>query len=85
MRNTVYFQQANAVTSVLETIKQERAEMIQEVKNTEPKIMRAMQMTQEHFEHNREQRDDVEDASPSTQRANSTATDVVQLEILKLF
>ena len=32
MRNTAYFQQANAITSVLEKIQQERAEMIQEVK-----------------------------------------------------
>ena len=32
MRNTAYFQQVNAITSVPETIKQERAEMIQEVK-----------------------------------------------------
>ena len=32
VRNTEYFQQANAITNVLEAIKQKRAEMIQEVK-----------------------------------------------------
>ena len=41
-------------------------------------------MTQEHFEHNSEQRDDIEETSPPTQKANSATTDVVQLEILKL-
>ena len=50
MRNTAYFQQANAMASVLENVKQEREEMVQEVKITETKIMRAMQMTQDHFE-----------------------------------
>ena len=60
MRNTAYFQQANAITSVLETIKQERVEMIQEVKNIETNIMRAMLMTWNRFEQDREQRDDVE-------------------------
>ena len=49
MRNTAYFQQANAMTSVLENMKQERVEMIQEVKNTETKIMIVMQMTQDHL------------------------------------
>ena len=58
--------------------------MIQEVKNTETKIMRAMQMTQNHFGKNREQRDDVEETSPLTQKVNSATTDVVKLEILKL-
>ena len=84
MKNTAYFQNANAMTSVLETIKQERVEMIQEVKNTEEKIMRAMQMTQEHFEQNQEQRDDVDETPTPAQKVNSATTDVVQLEILKL-
>ena len=57
--------------------------MIQEVKNSESKIIRSMQMTQEHFEQDREQRDDVEDFNP-TQKANSVATDVLQFEILQL-
>ena len=84
MRNTAYFQQANAITTVLESMKQERLEMIQEVKNSETKIMRAMQMTQDHFVQISEQGDNVEIKEEPMQKANSVSTDMVQLEILKL-
>ena len=37
MRKSTYYQQANAITSVLENMKQERVEMIQEVKTQKQK------------------------------------------------
>ena len=77
MRNTTYFQQANAITSVLDTMKQERINMIQEVKSSEMNIMRDMQMTQDHFEQGGEQRDDIEQNSNPTQKENSATADAV--------
>ena len=81
---TTYFQQVNAITSVLENIKQERINMIQEMNSSEMNIMRAIQMTQDHLEQEGDQRDDIEQTSTPTQKENSVTTDVVQLEILKL-
>ena len=92
MRNTAYFQQANGITSVIETMKQERINMIQEVKSSEMNIMKVMemnimkvmQMTQDHFDQKGEQRDDIKRTFTPTQKANSATTDVIQLGILKL-
>ena len=41
-------------------------------------------MTQDHFKQGGEQRDDIEETSPPTQKANSATTDVVKLDIIKL-
>ena len=46
MRNTVLFQQANALSSVMEKMQEERELILNEVKDSENKILRAMQVSE---------------------------------------
>ena len=46
MRNKAFFQQVNALTLVMEKLKEERELILNEVKDSENKILRAMQVTE---------------------------------------
>ena len=81
MRNTAYFQQANALSSVMEKIKEERELTLTEVKDSEYKIIQAMQVSDNIT--SPEDRDDISTPCYSIQSANSALSDSIQLEILK--
>ena len=81
MRNAAYFQQANALTSVMEKMKEERTLILDEVKDSEQKILQAMQLSEDASSENR---DDDNSTSHQIQSMNSASSDVIQLEILKL-
>ena len=60
VQNTGYHQQANAMTTILSEMKQECSQILMEVKETEEKILRAMQLSSEESS---EERDDRESKS----------------------
>ena len=85
MKSAIYLQQANAIASVLKTIKSENMDILNEVKNSEGNIMRAMQMTQENFEREEnDEREEPEEMQKLSHSVNSVTTDTIQLEILRL-
>ena len=81
MRNTAFFQQINALSSVMEKLKEEKELIIKEVKESETKILRAMQISENNTS---EERDDVSSTRQDNQSVNSTTIDAIQLEILQL-
>ena len=81
MRNTAFFQQENALTSIMEKLKEERELILNKVKDSENKILRAMQVTENETSDNR---DDMSKTRQENQSVNSTLSDRTQLEILQL-
>ena len=79
IQNTAIFQQANALTSVMEKLKEEQELILYEVKDSKKKIIRAMQVTENNSS---EDRDDMSRTRQDNQLANSTSSDRIQLEIL---
>jgi len=82
MRNSAYFQQANALSSVMKQFEEERALILAEVKDSEYKILQAMQVSDNNS--SSDDRDDDNTPRHSNQSANSASSDAIQLEILKL-
>jgi len=82
MRNAAYFQQANALSSVLKQFDEERALILTEMKDSYCRILQAMQVS----DNNSLSDDRDEDNTPrhSNQSVNSASGDAIQLEILKL-
>ena len=84
MRNTSYFQQANSMSTMMQTMKEERDLILHEVKDSEYKILRAMETSENKGENIVNHRDDNNTPPRSNQAINQTSNDTVQLEILKL-
>ena len=83
MRNTSYFQQANNLSTVIQTMKEEREQILTEVKDSEYKILQAIQLSANSGDIRSDDRD-YEDTPRRNQSMNNTTGDAVQLEILKL-
>ena len=65
-------------------MKRENIDILNEVKNSETNIMRAIQMTQENFEREEsDEREEPEEMQTLSQAANSVTTGTIQLEILR--
>ena len=58
MRSTAYFQQANAIFSVLQSIKQDQMDILIELRDTDLKILLALHISQQTIEEEVDQRDD---------------------------
>ena len=84
MRNTAYFQQANNMSTMMQTTKEERDMILNEVKDSKHKILRAMEMSDKTNVSVIDQRDDDSTPIYSNQFINRASDDTVQLDILKL-
>ena len=84
MRNTAYFQQANNMATMMKSMKEERELILNEVKDSEYKILRAMEMSERTHTSEIDQKDDDDTQIHSNQSINATSSDTIQLEILKL-
>ena len=61
MQSTYFHQQRNEMTTILSKMKRERSQILMEVKDTEEKILRAMQISREESS---EERDNQESGTP---------------------
>ena len=69
---------------MMKSMKEERELILNEVKDSEYKILRAMEMSERTNTSEIDQRDDDDTQIHLNQSINATSSDTIQLEILKL-
>ena len=84
MCNTAYSQQANALSTAVQIMKEEREQILTEVKDFKHKILCAMQLSKNSAATQNNERDDESTTRHSNQTMNSASSDAVQLKILKV-